>query len=397
MLAAHVAAWLALVWAGVLAWLAIGAVLRRHQLDRRFRAHRGTLAETDARSSVLVMRPCAGQDPSLLDNLRSLARTHSTLPLQLVMAVDDPADTALPAIEQAASELRATGLSVAVEVIANRGPNRKASILAGILARHPGHALAANIDSNVDLAGFDFDPLLEPVLRDASLGTLWVPWSERPLARGLGTRASDALLGGSLTAFPLLCGIYPQGLVGKFWAARGEVLERIAFAELVDFLGEDLEMARRVRALGLRVDAASLLVRSPARQPNFAAAIERFARWMLVVRAQKLGLLFSYPAFFFATPFVLVLAALGALARPDVALVAAGLATLARLTVALAARRWSGRGLALGSAILDAILADLVLGLAWIRAGSSREVEWRGHRLRIEHDGRLRALEAEIR
>lgn len=397
MLAADVAAWLALAWAGVLAWLAIGAVLRRRQLDRSFRRQPCEIGETDAGASVLVMRPCAGQDPALLDNLRSLASTRSTLPLQLVMAVDDPADTALPAIEQAARELRTAGLSVAVEVIANRGPNRKASILSGILARHPGHALAVNVDSNVDLSGFDFDPLLAPLLRDASLGTMWVPWSERPLASGLGTRASDALLGGSLTAFPLLCGIYPQGLVGKFWAARREVLDRIAFAELVDYLGEDLEMARRLREVGLRVGAASLLVRSPARQPSFAAAVERFARWMLVVRAQKLGLLFSYPAFFFATPIVLALAAIGALARPELALAAAALALFARLTVALAARRWSGRGLALGSAILDAILADLVLGLAWVRAGSSREVEWRGHRLRIESDGRLRALEGEVR
>lgn len=339
------------------------------------------------------MRPCAGQDPALLDNLRSLARTRSTLALHLVMAVDDPADTALPAIEQAASELRAAGLAVSVEVIANRGPNRKASILAGILERHPRHALVVNIDSNVDLAGFDFDPLLAPLLRERSLGTIWVPWSERPLATGLGTRASDALLGGSLTAFPLLCGIYPQGLVGKFWAARRDALERIGFAELVDYLGEDLEMARRLREQGLRVGAASLLVRSPAQQPNFSAAVERFARWMLVVRAQKLGLLFSYPAFFFATPLVLVLAAFGAIARLDLALAAACLALLARLAVALAARRWSGRGLALGPAIVDAVLADVVLGLAWLRAGSSREVEWRGHRLRIESDGRLRALD----
>ena len=48
----------------------------------------------------------------------------------------------------------------------------------------------------------DFDRLIAPLLADARIGTIWVPWSERPGAgtRGLGPRASEALLGGSLTA-----------------------------------------------------------------------------------------------------------------------------------------------------------------------------------------------------
>ncbi len=395
--AAHIAAWLALAWASVLAWLAMGAVIQRRRLELEFAARTRPIHRTATSPTILIMRPCAGEDPELFENLRSLITARSSLPLHLVVAVDDPDDRARPTIDSSLVELRAAGIAASFELVENRGPNRKASILAGVLERHPGHAIVINIDSNVDLAGFDFDRLVGPLLSDDRIGTIWVPWSERPVAgaNGLGTRASEALLGGSLTAFPLLCGIYPQGLVGKFWAAPRAAIDRIEFAELANYLGEDLEMARRLRAAGLRIEAASLLVRSPGQQPNFAASVERFARWMLVVRGQKLPLLFSYPALFFATPMVLALAGLGALARPGIGLLAAGLAVLGRGIVTLAARHWSGRGLALGPALVDTVLADLVLALAWLRAMTSREVAWRGHRLRVEADGRLRALDGE--
>lgn len=395
MLAAHVAAWLAIAWSATLAWLAIGAVISRRRLDRRFAAGSTAIRTTLGGPPVLIMRPCAGAEPDLLANLCSLTSARSSLPLHVVMAVDDPDDLARPAIEAALVELRAAGITASAEVIANRGPNRKASILAGLLEGHRQHAVVINIDSNVDLAGFDFDRLIAPLLADDRIGTIWVPWSERRGAgmTGMGPRASEALLGGSLTAFPLLCGIHPKGLVGKFWAAPRDVIDRIAFADLVDYLGEDLEMARRLLAAGLRIEAASLLVRSPGGPPTFAAAVERFARWMLVVRAQQLPLSFSYPTLFFATPMVLVLAAFGALARPELGSIAVGLAVLARMIVSLAARHWSGRSLALGPAVVDAALADLVLGLAWLRAWTSREVTWRGHRLRVDRDGRLQSLD----
>lgn len=395
MLAAHVAAWLALAWSATLAWLALGAVLRRRRLERRFVARGAAIQLPSTTPTVLIIRPCAGEDPGLFDNLCSLTAARSSLPLHVVMVVDDPHDRARPTIERARVELHAAGIPTSFEIVEPRGPNRKASSLAGVLEGHPQHPIVVNIDSNIDLAGFDFDPLLAPLLADDRLGTIWVPWSERPTPgfEGLGSRASEALLGGSLTAFPLLCGIHPQGLVGKFWAARRTAIDRIDFAELADYLGEDLEMARRLRAVGLRIEAASLLVRSPGGLPSFAAAVERFGRWMLVVRAQQLPLSFSYPALFFATPMVLVLAGFGALARADLALLAAGLALFGRAIVTLAARHWSGRGLAIGPALVDAVLGDLVLGLAWLRAFGSREVAWRGHRLRVDPDGRLRALD----
>lgn len=395
---AHVssaAAFVALVWAAVLAWLAIGALIRRAQLERRFRSRP---PHALAGRRVLLIRPCAGDEPNLLANLCSATTLRSQAELTVVMTVDDPRDGARPVVEEAVDRLRAAGVDARLEIHPPTGPNRKASLLAAVLAG-PGTGeveFVVNADSNVDLEGFELDALLAPLLVGEGpdrVGTSWAPWAEQRSLPGLGARASEAVTGGSLTAFPLLCGIYPSGLVGKLWAARRDALEESGGLDgLTHYLGEDLAMAERLRAAGWGIAVAPVLGRARGGRPSFSAVVTRFARWMLAASQRPL-LLVSYPLFFFATPLVLMLAALGALARPSVALSAVGLCLIARGMVTLAARYWSRRGLRLPAAFVDAALSDLVLMLAWLRAVSSREVAWRGHTLRVGRDGRLSAVD----
>jgi ceramide glucosyltransferase len=390
LVASHVAAWLALIWATVLLWLAIGAALRRYQLQVRFRAREHPSA-TGRR--VLIVRPCAGDEPRLRDNLISTGKLVSAAELRVILAVDDPDDSARPVAEQAAMRLRELGIDVRVEVHLPIGPNRKASLIAEALREHGrAHELVVNVDSNVDLDGFDLDALLGPVLEPGRVAVAWAPWAETRGFPGAGPRASEAVLGGSLTAFPLLCGIHPNGLVGKIWAARIDVLEATGgFAEFARYLGEDLAMADRLRAADFQIAVVPLLGRARGGQPSFDQMVERFGRWMLVVRAQQPWLMSSYPLFFFATPMVHAIALLGLVARPYVAVTALVLATVARLVVTFAARHWSGRGLNVRATVVDAVLSDVALMLAWIRAMSRREVEWRGRRLRVDQSGQLSA------
>ncbi|NVB37661.1 hypothetical protein G6O69_07440 [Pseudenhygromyxa sp. WMMC2535] len=394
------AAWIALAWAGLLVWLTIGASLRRAVLERDAKAAREQASGVARGVSVLIIRPCAGVDEGLLDNLCSILAVDSQATLSLLMCADDPTDPAVAVIQQALPRLRAAGLDAQLEIHPPTGPNRKASLLAAALAGAQARAaeLVVNVDSNVDLRDYDLDSLLAPLLTGARVGASWAPWVEVRSAAGLGPRASEAVLGGSLAAFPLLCGLDPGGLVGKLWAARREALEGIGgFAPLVDYLGEDFEMARRLGAAGWSVEVAPVLGRSRGGAGGFAKVVERLARWLLVLRGQRPLLLLTYPLFFFATPGILALAALGARARPLEALVAASMAVAARALITLAARYWSGRMGAghYGGALLDAPLSDLSLALAWLRALASREVSWRGHRLRVARGGRLEALDAD--
>lgn len=391
--ASSVAAWLAVTWAAVLLWLAIGAALRRHQLHAR---HVSSPRVNAAGRRVLLIRPCAGDEPGLQDNLLSIAKLSTTATLRVVLTVDSPDDSARPILEQVAEQLRARGLDVHAELHPPSGPNRKASMLAAVLREHgPAHELVVNIDSNVDLEGFDLDALLGPVLEQEPVGVAWAPWAERREFPGVGPRASEAVLGGSLTAFPLLCGIHPNGLVGKIWAARIDALAASGdFGELARYLGEDLAMADRLRAAGFRIAVVPLLGRARGGHPSFDQAVERFGRWMLVVRSQQPRLMASYPLFFFASPLVSALALLGVAGQPTLALTALLFTVVARLLVTFTARHWSGRGVQPLATVIDAVLSDVVLLLAWVRAVSRREIEWRGRRLRVEPSGQLSSVES---
>jgi ceramide glucosyltransferase len=384
------AAFVALAWAAVLAWLALGAAIRRVALQRRARAQASVSA---GGKRVLLVRPCAGAETGLLENLMSVRTVASAAKLTVVMSIDDPEDGARPAIESARDQLRAAGIDAQVEVLAPVGPNRKASMLGQVAREHDDWEFMVNVDSNVDLSDYPLDELLAPLLRDPRVGASWGPWSELRVHPGLGPRASEAVLGASLTAFPLLCGIYADGLVGKIWAARREALAECEFESLTHYLGEDLEMANRLRAHGWGIVAASTLGRARGGAASFGQVVERFGRWMLAVRGQRPQLLPTYPLFFFATPLVLLLAGAGAFAKPMIALTAASLAILGRVIVTLAAQYWSGRRMGPLRVIVEAGLGDLALGLAWAYALTRRDLEWRGHRLRVEPDGRLSAID----
>ncbi|PRQ03679.1 hypothetical protein ENSA5_13720 [Enhygromyxa salina] len=386
--ASSVAAIVALAWGAVLAWLAIGAALQRALLQRRFDAR--TRPKLAGRR-VLIMRPCAGDEPGLLDNLVSTAALETQARVTLVMMVDAADDGARPVIEAALARLRAAGLEARFELHPPTGPNRKASMLAAVLdGDADAHELVVNVDSNVDLDGYPLDEVIAPLLDEGErVGASWAPWSERRTQPGLGPRASEAVLGASLTAFPLLCGIYSYGLVGKIWAARREALDACEFAGLTHYLGEDLEMARRLRERGWGIVAAPVLARARGGDPSFAQVVDRLGRWMLAVRGQRPLLLPTYPLFFFATPLALALAGFGLVARPLLAAIAAGLIVFARVVVAIAAQYWSARNIGPLRALFEAVLGDVALGLAWVRALTRREVAWRGHKLRVGPGGRL--------
>jgi ceramide glucosyltransferase len=388
--ASSVAAFVALAWGAVLAWLALGAALRRAALQRRTRAQAPVSA---GGKRVLLVRPCAGAESGLLENLTSVRTITSAAKLTVVMTVDDPEDAARPIIEAAREQLRAAGVDARTDVLSPSGPNRKASMLGQVSREHDDWEFLVNVDSNVDLSDYPLDDLLAPLLRDPRVGASWGPWSELRLHPGLGPRASEAVLGASLTAFPLLCGIYADGLVGKIWAARREALAECEFESLTHYLGEDLEMANRLRARGWKIVAASTLGRARGGEAHFKQVVERFGRWMLAVRGQRPQLLPTYLLFFFATPLVLLLAGAGAFAEPMIALTAASLAILGRVIVTLAAQYWSGRRMGPVRVIVEAGLGDLALGLAWVWALTRRDLEWRGHRLRVEPDGRLKDVD----
>jgi ceramide glucosyltransferase len=199
------------------------------------------------------------------------------------------------------------------------------------------------------------------------------------------------VLGASLHAFPVLAQLDPQGLVGKLFAISKSALASIGgFGSLVDYLGEDMEIARRVREKGGVVVSVPLVARSLAEGRSWEAVIARFSRWLTVIRAQRPLLLLSYPALFFATFPIVVLSLLSSLVVPLPAAAAALLALASRLGIAWFAARVAGRPQSLRGVLRDVVLADVVLAGAFARALRSRTVTWRDRVLVVDRTGLLR-------
>jgi ceramide glucosyltransferase len=340
---------------------------------------------------ALVIRPCAGAEPWLYDALSSLAAARRSFALSCRFAVAAADDTALPAIRAATGALSAAGIDASVILTASCGPNRKAAQLAAVVAaERASFDVVLVADSDVDLTGADLDVLVAPLMARTDLAAIWAPPVEAGPGHTLGDRASTALLGASLHAFPLLAGLDRAGLVGKLFAVRRDALcETGGFEALVSFLGEDMELGRRLRALGCTIEAAPIVAHSFASGRTWAQVESRFGRWITVIRAQRPALLVSYPGVFFPMAPIVILAVVGGTAAPICAAIAAAFAISTRLAVAGVATRATGRSLAIPRLIADVLLADALLACAFVRAMRSRRVVWRDVALAVDPGGVL--------
>jgi ceramide glucosyltransferase len=237
------------------------------------------------------------------------------------------------------------------------------------------------VDSDVQLIGDELDALLD-ALGAPGVEAAWMPAVETS-RETLGDRASAAVLDTSLHAFTLLSRLDGGGFVGKVMAVRHDALERVGgFGSLVRYLGEDVELGRRLRASGGATRVASGRAEARTSGRLVRDVIGRYARWIQVVRAQRPWLLATYPAIVAATP-LLVAATLGTLAfDPGSAAAALALALGSRALVAIVARRRGARREGLVRLPADALMADVLLLAAFVRALVGGPVSWRGRRLR---------------
>lgn len=364
-----------LAWAGALT--VVQGVAAARALRRR------APWEANAHGAVLVIRPCAGTEPSLAENLEStaLARWGGAIRVRLAVATGD--DPAAAACEDAAKSLRDKGIDARVVITGADAPNHKAAQLAAVIAREadlPATVVVA--DSDADLTGLPLGALVARVETSPRTAAAWVP----PVERSEGTpgdRASRALLGASLHAFPVLAGIDADGLVGKLVAMRADALAAVGgFDALLRHLGEDMELARAWRAEGWAVEAAPFVVPSTASGRPWSSAVARYARWITVIRAQRPHLLPSYPLLFFgAAPWT----ALALLAPSRATALAALCVWLSRAAVAYVGARRTGAPFSLA----DIARGDALLAAAFGQAMRARTVRWRGRALAIQRDGTL--------
>lgn len=368
----------------LLAWTFVTWSVATFAFLRTGRAATSRPAEPTCTSTILL-RPCAGEEDGLVEALRSSGETPTHVAIRFLIARADDAAAAI--VTQVSAELRRLGRDARLVVTGASAPNAKADQIARALAAEgERHEIVSVADSDVLMTGASFDELTRTITQQVA-DAAWAPPVEIRTTT-FPARVSAAVLDSSLHSFVLLAGIDPRGMVGKAMAIRRDALDVVGgFGASVDRLGEDMDLAARLRRAGYRTTSVPSPAVSLAHHRTAFAVVRRYARWVSVIRNQRPALLASYPLLFAAAPLQLA-ASVGALVLSPswLAVVAVGGVIAARMQTAAFARLRAGRPLT--PRLTSIWFADLTLLAALVVAVCAREVRWRGRWLRLDQ-GRI--------
>jgi ceramide glucosyltransferase len=333
--------------------------------------------------SITVLKPLHGDEPELEANLASFCTQTYAGPLQLILGVQDPADPALAIAQRLQGEHPDRDIAVVSDPTVH-GTNRKLGNLINMAVRAHGEVIVIS-DSDVRLPPDGLGQIIS-ALEAPGIGLVHCFYRGRPTASvwsrlaamDANTRfAPSVVVGEALGAHPCL---------GPTMALRAETLKAIGGLEhLADFLADDFELGRGVRALGLGLACPSMVIDHVFPERTAGEMLAHELRWARTIRlVQPAGYLGSVIVHF--TPLALIGAALTGFSAWSLAVLAA--LVLFRQVQAYLVCRLMGadRGLLW---LLPA--RDLLSLGVFVAAIYGDSVEWRGDRLRVRRDGVIAA------
>jgi ceramide glucosyltransferase len=237
------------------------------------------------------------------------------------------------------------------------------------------------IDADVSVDAALVGALVDELRDGAALSSA----APRPtVSQSLGGHAVRGLLVQSHHAFEVIDAMSTgaRAICGKAIA-----LSPVAVAELVklkDCIGEDLELAHVLHEKGLPVSLAKATANVPqAEHVGLVPVIDRFTRWMQVLRAHRPILYPTVPLLFAPTPMLMVLTSIVATPWAAVAL-----SVLVGLRIILANRQDDRGGLR-----FEWLLAEMLLLVCWLNSlKQGNTVQWRGRQFSLKPGGRMEAL-----
>jgi len=343
----------------------------------------GGARSTTAPPPVSILKPLKGTDPEMHESFRGHC-VQDYPEYEIVFGVIDPADPAVPFVEQLKREFpqRVIRLVVCPQIL---GPNVKVSNLEQMAQAARYDYLIVN-DSDIRVESDYLRRVVAP-LASEQVGMVTC------LYRGV----AAPTLGSRLEALGISTDFCPgvitarllEGLsfgLGSTLVFRRRELNRIGgFRAVVDFLADDYELGHRIAALDLKVVLSDVIVETHLPAYSFGGFLAHQLRWARGVRDVRLGGYVGLASTFGLTWALLNLLVAGA-ARWSWVVLACVL--LLRVLVAFAVARSVLKDRQLLTQLWLLPLRDLIAVGVWIASFWGHKVTWRGDRFELRK-GRL--------
>ncbi len=333
--------------------------------------------------AISVLKPLCGVDEGLYENLASFARQDYPS-FELVVGVADPDDPALAVVQRLRADFPNAAIRSIVHGEADPVANPKVITLVHALrAARYDYILVS--DSNVRVSA-DYLSSISAEMSDPEVGlvsNLIVASGEETLgARCENLHLNTVVLGGvcigDVSDHPCV--------VGKSMLMRRAELARLGgFESMRDVLAEDYLLGQRYQEAGFRVVLSCHPIETENRQLSVARFLARHLRWAQLRRWCALGPFCGEPLLY-ATPW---LTAPMLVQESFASSAACAAAVLVRIGCdGMLARRVTGRWPSVTALAMIPVKDTVLLGV-WMIALCRRNVQWRGHQLRIGPGTRL--------
>jgi ceramide glucosyltransferase len=325
------------------------------------------------RPRVTVLKPLAGRDDDLRENLESFARLDYPS-FEILFGVASKADPAYTVAQRFILDHPTIDARVLV-TDPDAAPNPKVAQLVSLSREATGEVFVIS-DSNVRVRP-GYLRALSDELRDERVGLVWSVFS------GTGEQSVGAALenlqlcASSIPGLLALDAVSTRPLmVGKSMAMRRQDLEQLGgFAAVGGVLAEDHVLGRRFLDAGFAARTSLEVVENRNVDCTIRRTLERHTRWAKMRRAISLaafmGELILNPLNTATVALVLAPGKLTAMAW----CVACVLQTLLAM---LAVRALRGSWMSLRYLPLE-LVRSYAAFFCWVRACASRRIEWRGH------------------
>jgi ceramide glucosyltransferase len=328
---------------------------------------------------ISILKPIHGRDVGFYQAIRSHAEQEYP-EFEILFGVTGADDPAIADIERLQREFPGRGISLHRLVTA--APNAKAGVLAELSRRARCPVLLIN----------DSDIQVPPGYLRAVAATLAQPGTglatclyragadsgpARWEALGIATEFAPSLL------VARLLGVAEFAL-GSTMALRAETLASVGgFEAIADFLADDYQLGRLVHQSGAHIRFAPVVVETQLGDSTWGAMWRHQLRWSRTIRVSRPSGYYGYVVTH-ATLWALVAFAAGDWAAGALA-----------LTVRMAAGIWIGAGILQDRQVSRSWwkipLRDLLGFAIWVSGLVGNTVDWRGQKLRLWPDGRIRS------